>query len=123
MRREWWITSLLACAAANAAEPPSPANPFEGARFYVSPKWVEQVESAAAAYPDKAAVLRTLKSQPVALWVNSIGAVKDDVPFWLDAARDQLAVLVLYDLPNRDCAANASAGELARATRRDTAAR
>lgn len=102
---------LLACAARAGAEP-QPGNPFEGATFYVSPKWRQEIETAAATAPEKAALVRSLSSVPVALWVNSIDAAKNSVPRWLDEARGKLAVLVLYDLPNRDCAAQASAGEL-----------
>src|SRR5262249_17475842 len=68
--------------------------------------------SAAVASPDKATLVRRLASQPVALWVNSIDVAKNKVPSWLDGARGRLAVLVLYDLPNRDCAAKAAAGGL-----------
>jgi cellulose 1,4-beta-cellobiosidase len=78
----------------------------------VGPEWRAEVESAAAAAPEKAARVRSLANQPVALWVNSIDAARNKVPRWLDEARGKLAVLVLYDLPNRDCSAAASAGEL-----------
>jgi cellulose 1,4-beta-cellobiosidase len=111
-RHDLLLAALVACAARIGAAEPAPNNPFEGASFYVSPEWIAEVESAAAASPAKAALVRSLASQPVALWVNSIDAVKNKVPSWLDGARGKLAVLVLYDLPNRDCAAQASAGEL-----------
>ena len=101
----------------------APANPFEGASFYVSPEWIAEIESAAVAAPEKAALVRSLASQPVALWINSIDAAKNKVPSWLDGARGKLAVLVLYDLPNRDCAAAASAGELGPRTKRAIARR
>jgi cellulose 1,4-beta-cellobiosidase len=108
--------SLALCAmctaAIAAAEPAAPPNPFQGASFYVGPEWRAELESASAAAPAKAASLRSLANQPVALWVNSIDAAKNKVPRWLDGARGKLAVLVLYDLPNRDCSAAASAGEL-----------
>src|SRR5262245_16748849 len=104
---------LLFCLLAGAAgAEPAPGNPFDGATFYVSPKWREEIETAAASAPEKAALVRSLSSVPVALWVNSIDAAKNSVPRWLDEARGKLVVLVLYDLPNRDCAAQASAGEL-----------
>jgi len=99
-------------ASARAADPGAPANPFEGASFYVGPEWRAELESAAGAAPAKAAVIRSLANQPVALWVNSIDAANHKVPRWLDEARGKLAVLVLYDLPNRDCSASASGGEL-----------
>ena len=111
MKRDLLLATLLACAAPAGAQP-TPGNPFEGASFYVGPRWREELETAAAAAPEKAALVRSLASQPVALWVNSIDAANNSVPGWLDEARGKLAVLVLYDLPNRDCAAQASAGEL-----------
>jgi len=112
MRRGLLAVCAGFAAAIAVAEPAAPSNPFEGATFYVGPEWREELESAAAAAPEKAAAIRSLANQPVALWVNSIDAAKNKVPRWLDDARGKLAVLVLYDLPNRDCSAAASAGEL-----------
>lgn len=113
MKRELLLSWIVACAAPfGAVAQQAPSNPFEGASFYVSPEWMAELESAAVAAPDKAARVRSLATQPVALWVNSIDIARNKVPGWLDAARGKLAVFVLYDLPNRDCAANASAGEL-----------
>jgi cellulose 1,4-beta-cellobiosidase len=112
MRATWIVLGCLITTNAAAAQPAAPANPFEGASFYVGPEWRAEVESAAVAAPAKAAQIRSLANQPVALWVNSIDAAKNKVPRWLDEARGKLAVLVLYDLPNRDCSAAASAGEL-----------
>src|SRR5262245_20093705 len=114
MKREL-LELIISCIVIHAlpvgAQPqPASGNPFEGASFFVSPEWIAELESAAAAAPEKAALVRSLKSQPVALWVNSIDIAKNKVPGWLDGARGKLAVFVLYDLPNRDCAANASAG-------------
>jgi cellulose 1,4-beta-cellobiosidase len=106
MKRELLLALLVAC----ATEARASDNPFEGARFYVGADWRQQVESAASA-PEQAARVRAVASQPVALWISSSEQAKSAVPQWLDAARGQLAVLVLYDLPNRDCAAAASAGE------------
>jgi cellulose 1,4-beta-cellobiosidase len=112
MRTTYLALCTAVATSAGAAEPGAPANPFEGASFYVSPEWRAQVESAAALNPAKAAQLRLVANQPVALWVNSINVAKNKVPGWLAEARGKLAVLVLYDLPNRDCSAAASAGEL-----------
>jgi cellulose 1,4-beta-cellobiosidase len=112
MRATCFVLCAAMAASVGAAEPAAPANPFEGASFYVGPEWRAEVESAAAGAPAQAATVRSLANQPVALWVNSIDAAKNKVPRWLDEARGKLAVLVLYDLPNRDCSAAASAGEL-----------
>jgi cellulose 1,4-beta-cellobiosidase len=94
-------------------------NPFEGAAFYVDPEYGKKVDSTIASVPAKAAVLKKLKSVPTALWLDRIAAV-EQVPAWLeDAAKQEqkagkpvVPVFVVYDLPNRDCAAKASNGEL-----------
>jgi cellulose 1,4-beta-cellobiosidase len=108
---EMLFAALIAFAVPAGAEP-TPGNPFDGAPFFVNPEWVAHLEAAAAADPGKAPRVRALASQPVALWIDSIDVLKSQVPSWLDGARGKLAVLVLYDLPNRDCSANSSAGEL-----------
>jgi cellulose 1,4-beta-cellobiosidase len=95
-------------------------NPFEGARFYVNPDFVKEVESTAAATPAKAEQLRKVEKFSTAVWLDSIANL-DRVPRTLDgAAKEQaaggppvLSVFVVYDLPNRDCSAHSSAGELA----------
>jgi cellulose 1,4-beta-cellobiosidase len=55
---------------------------------------------------------------PTAVWVDAIAHI-EQVPRTLDAAAAEadgaqpvLSVFVLYDLPNRDCSARSSAGEL-----------
>jgi cellulose 1,4-beta-cellobiosidase len=103
-----------------ATTPPAPQqNPFEGASFYVDPLYVKKVESSIAAAPDMAATLQKMKAFPTALWLDRIAAV-EEVPRWLeDVAKKEKAlgkpvvpVFVVYDLPNRDCSAKASHGEL-----------
>lgn len=95
-------------------------NPFKGVRFFLNPDYIEQVESTARKFPDLAAKLRKVEQYPTGLWLDSIAQVAT-LPRWLDEAKQQqaesgeptLAVVVLCNLPNRDCAAEASAGELA----------
>src|SRR2546425_3654477 len=98
-RRDLVLAALVAGIAPIGAAASVPGNPFEGASFYASPEWTAEIETAATAAPDKSALVRSLASQPVALWVNSIDIAKNKVPTWLDGARGKLAVLVLYDLP------------------------
>lgn len=94
-------------------------NPFQGARFYVNPDYQGEVDATIAGHPDRAAELARLKGNSTALWIDSISAV-GRIPLWLDDAAAQsrapggpvVPVFVVYDLPNRDCAANASTGEL-----------
>jgi len=87
----------------------SPENPFENASFYVSPDWQAEVMRAANG-PDAELVKKAAK-QPTAIWLDSI-AKASTAKKYLDDARGALVVLVLYDLPNRACAAKSSAGEL-----------
>ena len=86
-------------------------NPFAGARWYVDPVW--SAKAAAEVGGDKVARFNT------AVWMDRIGAIDPAEGFGLrdhlDAALQQNANLiqvVVYDLPNRDCHALASNGEL-----------
>ncbi|AUX48312.1 uncharacterized protein SOCE26_098460 [Sorangium cellulosum] len=96
-------------------------NPFAGARLFVDPEYVAKVESSIALTTDQALVAKMRKVQeiPTAFWLDRIAAV-DRLAGHLDAAlslQNQLCepvvpVVVVYDLPNRDCFAEASNGEL-----------
>lgn len=88
-------------------------NPFVGATWYVNPKWRENVLKE----PDGSLVANF----STAVWLDHIGAIAPtDGNAWglaahLDNAISQKANLieiVIYDLPNRDCNALASSGEL-----------
>jgi cellulose 1,4-beta-cellobiosidase len=103
-------------------------NPFAGATGYVNPAWQAQVNAAADAAGDAtlAARMRVVGRQSTAVWMDRIGAIDPPgatlgLADHLDAAVQQdaangaspLAIqVVIYDLPNRDCAALASNGEL-----------
>jgi cellulose 1,4-beta-cellobiosidase len=70
-------------------------------------------------HPEAAAKIRKVEQYPSAVWLDAIARVPR-LKGWLDEAKKQqdakgkptLTVVVLCNLPNRDCAANASAGEL-----------
>jgi len=87
-------------------------NPFSGARWYVDPVW----SGKAAAEPGGSAVA----GYNTAVWMDRIGAIEPTDGTYglrdhLDAALAQNAnviQVVVYDLPNRDCKALASNGEL-----------
>ena len=100
--------------------PRAPAqNPFAGADFFVNPRYRERVLESIENAPEKAAALRAVAKEPTAIWLDRIAALAD-LPGWLREAAQQtkaqgtprVPVFVVYDLPNRDCAAKASAGEL-----------
>jgi cellulose 1,4-beta-cellobiosidase len=120
---------LAACAAGMRPVPVTPAsapaapegvNPFEGARFYVNPDYTHAIEGVAAHAPaDHAAGLRKLATLPTAIWLSSIADAQGLGAMLDDAQKQQAAggppvipVFVIYDLPGRDCNAEASAGEL-----------
>jgi cellulose 1,4-beta-cellobiosidase len=127
-----WIgaVSFLALATAcGASQPPlgsagpsgdHAANPFAGAAFFIDPDFVKKVDAAAAAAPADAALLKKVATFSTAVWLDSIEKTKE-VTRYLDEAKKQEAaagkpvvpVIILYDMPNRDCSAKASAGELA----------
>jgi cellulose 1,4-beta-cellobiosidase len=103
-------------------------NPFAGATGYVNAAWQAQVETAAASAGNAtlAARMRVVGRQSTAVWMDRIGAIDPPgtalgLADHLNAAVQQdaangsapLAIqVVVYDLPNRDCAALASNGEL-----------
>lgn len=102
-------------------------NPFDGARPYISTEYAEKVASSKARVEDRwHDALDTLAAQPTAVWLDRIAAIEGTDTIMglrahLDAAVVQqrahpdepvLVTFVVYDLPNRDCAARASNGEL-----------
>ena len=100
--------------------PASPTtNPFEGTKFYVNPDYMAKVEGTAKENPEITPQLKKLGKQPTGLWLESLGALKH-LPRWLDDAAKQekaagkplVPVFLVYNLPNRDCSAKSSAGEL-----------
>jgi cellulose 1,4-beta-cellobiosidase len=106
---------------APSSAPASPAsgNPFAGAAFYVDPNYVAKVEATVREQPARAAQLRKVEAFPTAVWIDSVSKVASVARTLDDALARQkesggplVTVFVLYDLPERDCAAQASAGEL-----------
>jgi cellulose 1,4-beta-cellobiosidase len=106
-------------------------NPFAGATGYVNSAWQTQVTTAADATAaggnaTLAGQMRVVGRQSTAVWMDRIGAIDPPgatlgLADHLNAAVQQdaangsspLAIqVVVYDLPNRDCAALASNGEL-----------
>ncbi|WP_437576536.1 glycoside hydrolase family 6 protein [Sorangium sp. So ce887] len=96
-------------------------NPFVGGTLFVDPEYIAKVQSSIDKTTDAALVEKMKKVQeiPTAFWLDRIAAV-DRLEGHLDAAlalQNQICepvipVIVVYDLPNRDCFAEASNGEL-----------
>jgi cellulose 1,4-beta-cellobiosidase len=105
--------------ASNNTAPADPTNPFVGATFFLNPEYVKELEDAAAASPANADVIKKVAAYPTATWLvmNSFVA---KVPKVLAQAAKQassdgrpiLSAFVVYNLPNRDCSAKSSSGEL-----------
>jgi cellulose 1,4-beta-cellobiosidase len=117
------LASLIGPAMANA-EPGQDAdrnhrNPFLGVKFFLNPGYVDSVEAAAQSDPANAKIIRKVEQYPTGLWVDSIAHIAS-IPKWLAEARKQqqangqptLSLFVIYDMPNRDCSAKSSSGEL-----------
>ncbi|MBO0783490.1 MAG: glycoside hydrolase family 6 protein, partial [Ktedonobacteraceae bacterium] len=103
-------------------------NPYAGADGYVNPDWAAEVRAGAAATGGTLGQQEARVAQyPTAVWLDRIAAVTGgsgvtrtlaghlDAALAQDAANGSSPVvitIVVYDLPNRDCAALASNGEL-----------
>lgn len=100
-------------------------NPFVGAKGYVNPDWSAEVTAAASTKGGTlGAQMAKVASTSTAVWLDRIAAIQGTTDSrglqgHLDAALAQqsggtpvVAEFVIYDLPDRDCAALASNGEL-----------
>jgi cellulose 1,4-beta-cellobiosidase len=121
------VTGTEAAAAAGTA-PAHVVNPFTGATWYVNPNYTAEVATSAAGVSGAlAAQMTKVGQQPTGVWLDHIGAIyggpdnsgRAGLQEHLQAALSQetgsttiLVPIVIYDLPNRDCAALASNGEL-----------
>ena len=105
-------SSSISSSSSSTSVGPRLDNPFSGARWYIDPVW----SGKAAAEPGGSAVA----NNNTAVWMDRIGAIEPTDGSYtlrdhLDAALAQNAnviQVVVYDLPNRDCKALASNGEL-----------
>src|SRR5262245_35752253 len=138
MQIEWfhrfWLKAtcalLLAGNAAGALAQQHVSNPFVGATQYVNPDYAKEVQALMATTTDPVlkAKMNTVTTYPTGIWMDRIAAIAGDsahggrlgLQEQLDnaalkqqsAGQPVLVPLVIYDLPNRDCAARASNGEL-----------
>ncbi len=92
-------------------------SPFDGASLYVNPTSNAALAAAAAEGDQQsAAQLRKLASQPTAMWLgdwNPEGTLTSTVASHVAtvAASGALPLLVVYDIPGRDCGQFSSGGE------------
>jgi cellulose 1,4-beta-cellobiosidase len=134
-----FIFALLA-PGAFAATVQHVTNPYANAVNYLNPDYTAEVQTAIAAQPAGSTLAKQMAvaaTYPTAVWLDHIGAINGSTPTasssisrlglqgHINAALQQQAdptinpsgqpivvELVIYDLPDRDCAALASNGEL-----------
>ena len=118
------LAALAALAAATAAVAAPSGNPFAGHTFYVNPAFVAEISSSIATCSDPTACanLKLMRGVASAFWVDTAAKIAGDANHSVsvagilaDAASKQppqAVVLIVYDLPNRDCHAKASNGEI-----------
>ncbi|KAG8826405.1 hypothetical protein FRC19_008972 [Serendipita sp. 401] len=87
-------------------------NPYTGKSVWTSSYYAAEVDAAAAAVSDSSLKTKILKVKdiPTFTWFDTAAKV-DLLPGYLTAASGKILQIVVYDLPNRDCHANASNGE------------
>jgi cellulose 1,4-beta-cellobiosidase len=97
------------------------ADPFTGAKPYLNPDFVSEVQNQASA--DGSSAEAAVAKYQTAIWLDSIAAITGGGSTGLQqqltsaaaegtASTPALAEIVIYDLPGRDCAALASNGEI-----------
>ena len=101
------------------------ADPFTGAKPYLNPDYVKEVQAQASADGNNAAEAAVANSQ-TAIWLDTIAAINGGGTTGRTGLQQQLTnaaaqgttatpslvEIVVYDLPGRDCAALASNGEI-----------
>ncbi|KAF8911050.1 cellobiohydrolase II [Gymnopilus junonius] len=99
---------------------PAPGNPFVGFTPYLSPYYASEIQAAAVLITDSTQKSKALSvaNIPTFTWFDSIAKVTDLGSYLADASSLQKSTgnkyvvqIVVYDLPDRDCAALASNGE------------
>jgi cellulose 1,4-beta-cellobiosidase len=131
-------TLLTLCSAAAASVAPhwsrpyrraneTGANPFEGKKLFANPTWAKKLDTTYDAFMAQedninAKKVRMIQDIGTFVWVTDRAGLTN-IDAAITAARvakessgvDQIVGLVLYNLPDRDCSAGESAGELSSA--------
>ncbi|PSR83042.1 hypothetical protein PHLCEN_2v5846 [Hermanssonia centrifuga] len=106
--------------APSTSSTPTAGNPWTGYQIYLSPYYAAEIQAGAAAITDPTLSAKALSVAqiPTFTWLDSVSKVPDLGTYLADASsigkstgQKQLVQIVIYDLPDRDCAAKASNGE------------
>ncbi|KAF7791343.1 hypothetical protein EIP86_002357 [Pleurotus ostreatoroseus] len=113
-------SSTVSSTAPSSTATPDAGNPFVGFEVYASPYYAAEVAAAAAQISDStvAAQAASVAKIPTFTWFDQVAKVPTLATYLQDAANiqeqtgtKQIVPIVVYDLPDRDCAAKASNGE------------
>ncbi|KAK0229035.1 cellobiohydrolaseII [Armillaria fumosa] len=111
-------TSTSSGAASSPSSAPIAGNPFEGYEIYLSPYYAAEVTAAAQVMSGSSSKALEIAQVPTFTWFDAVAKVPDLGTYLADAQSLQtssgnkyLVQIVVYDLPDRDCAALASNGE------------
>jgi cellulose 1,4-beta-cellobiosidase len=111
------LAFLLFVCITNAAI--SDRNPWLNINYFINPEFAQSVSKAVAIYPAQQTLLELAARYPVAYWVDTIAKVPNVTNILSQAkaiktstGQNMLVEFIIYDLPNRDCAALASNGEI-----------
>lgn len=132
MRTDITALATLAAAGVASAHPhlasrqsgnSSGENPFEGRQLFVNPDYSDSLEVTRESFQgndtENAGKVQFIQEQVGSfVWISNIAAL-DDIDTAIEAATaaqdsgdEQVVGLVLYNLPDRDCSAGESSGEL-----------
>lgn len=113
-------TGTATSSSASSSATPVAGNPFTGYSVYLSPYYTAEVQAAAANISDSTLKAKALSvaNIPNFTWFDQVAKVPTLGTYLADASsiaastgNKQLVQIVIYDLPDRDCAAKASNGE------------
>ncbi|KAG6367790.1 hypothetical protein INS49_001985 [Diaporthe citri] len=99
-------------------------NPFDGKKLFVNPTYAEKLEQTVESFEEAGDSSNTEKTRAIQdigtfVWISDIAslahidtAIEDARAAQAETGETQIVGLVLYNLPDRDCSAGESAGEL-----------
>jgi len=97
----------------------SSGNPFENKKLYINPKNAKEFEgSIATAEGIAKSNLQKMQKVPSAYWIDTKAKIRGSTTSTVEgilkdaSSKQELVVFMWYDLPNRDCDALASNGEI-----------
>eukprot|EP00484_Ammonia_sp_Unknown_P020866 CAMPEP_0197028276 /NCGR_PEP_ID=MMETSP1384-20130603/7994_1 /TAXON_ID=29189 /ORGANISM="Ammonia sp." /LENGTH=405 /DNA_ID=CAMNT_0042457251 /DNA_START=39 /DNA_END=1256 /DNA_ORIENTATION=- len=94
-------------------------NPYSGKTVYIQQAYVNEVQASINAHPSQATLLKKYQNVPVFYWIDSMKRIQN-LTTVMDGALAQaqksgqkvVVQIIIYDVPDRDCAALASNGEI-----------